>query len=59
MSHSDTIRVLPTNGILIASTYDVDIAAFKIEGELTYAIQFHPEVYHSNDGKKLFKNYCW
>ena len=57
MSHSDTIRVLPTNGILIASTYDVDIAAFKIEGELTYAIQFHPEVYHSNDGKKLFKNF--
>ncbi|RKE98048.1 glutamine-hydrolyzing GMP synthase [Ichthyenterobacterium magnum] len=57
MSHSDTIKELPTNGTLLASTHDVENAAFKIEGETTYAIQFHPEVYHSTDGKQLLKNF--
>ncbi|MDA8592219.1 glutamine-hydrolyzing GMP synthase, partial [Flavobacteriaceae bacterium] len=57
MSHSDTIKTLPTNGVLLASTHDVENAAYKIEGETTYAIQFHPEVYHSTDGKTLLKNF--
>ena len=57
MSHSDTIKNLPTNGILLASTHDVENAAYKIEGETTYAIQFHPEVYHSTDGKQLLQNF--
>src|SRR5690606_25904546 len=47
----------PTNGVLLASTHDVQNAAFKIEGEETYAIQFHPEVYHSTDGKQLLENF--
>ncbi|MGR7812044.1 glutamine-hydrolyzing GMP synthase [Lacinutrix undariae] len=57
MSHSDTIKDLPTNGVLLASTHDVKNAAYKIEGEQTYAIQFHPEVYHSTDGKQLLENF--
>ncbi|KJD33185.1 GMP synthase [Tamlana sedimentorum] len=57
MSHSDTIKKLPTNGVLLASTSDVENAAYKIEGETTYAIQFHPEVYHSTDGKQLLENF--
>jgi GMP synthase (glutamine-hydrolysing) len=57
MSHSDTIKTLPTNGVLLASTHDVEHAAYKIEGETTYAIQFHPEVYHSTDGKQLLQNF--
>ena len=57
MSHSDTIKELPTNGLLIASTHDVENAAYRIEGEDTYAIQFHPEVYHSTDGKQLLENF--
>ncbi|ADY28060.1 glutamine-hydrolyzing GMP synthase [Cellulophaga lytica] len=57
MSHSDTIKSLPTNGTLLASTHDVQNAAYKIEGETTYAIQFHPEVYHSTDGKQLLENF--
>ncbi|MCB0444503.1 MAG: glutamine-hydrolyzing GMP synthase, partial [Gelidibacter sp.] len=57
MSHSDTIKHLPTNGVLLASTNDVQNAAYKIEGETTYAIQFHPEVYHSTDGKQLLENF--
>jgi GMP synthase (glutamine-hydrolysing) len=57
MSHSDTIKKLPTNGMLLASTTDVQNAAYKIEGEQTYAIQFHPEVYHTTDGKQLLENF--
>ena len=57
MSHSDTIKELPTNGLRLASTNDVENAAYKIEGEQTFAIQFHPEVYHSTDGKKLLENF--
>ena len=57
MSHSDTIKELPTKGVLLASTHDVANAAYKIEGETTYAIQFHPEVYHSTDGKTLLQNF--
>ena len=57
MSHSDTIKHLPTNGVLLASTHDVENAAYRIEGEDTYGIQFHPEVYHSTDGKQLLENF--
>tara|TARA_B110000046_G_scaffold186032_1_gene231622 strand:+ start:10287 stop:11822 length:1536 start_codon:yes stop_codon:yes gene_type:complete len=57
MSHSDTIKDLPTNGVLLASTKDVENAAYKVEGEQTFAIQFHPEVYHTKDGKQLLENF--
>ena len=57
MSHSDTIKSLPTNGVLLASTHDVKNAAYKINGEQTFAIQFHPEVYHTSDGKQLLENF--
>ena len=59
MSHGDTISTLPINFEIIASTKDVKIAAYKIEEEDTYAIQFHPEVYHSIDGKQIFKNFLY
>ena len=59
MSHGDTISTLPTNFEIIASTKDVKIAAYKIEEEDTYAIQFHPEVYHSTDGKQILKNFLY
>lgn len=57
MSHSDTIKQLPTGGVRLASTKDVENAAYRIEGETTYAIQFHPEVYHSEDGKQMLENF--
>jgi GMP synthase (glutamine-hydrolyzing) len=59
MSHSDTIKALPTAGVRLASTPDVENAAYRIEGEKTYAIQFHPEVYHSTDGKQLLANFLF
>jgi GMP synthase (glutamine-hydrolysing) len=57
MSHSDTIDRLPEGGVLLASTEDVKNAAYKIEGENTFGIQFHPEVYHTTAGKQLLENF--
>ena len=57
MSHSDTILSLPDNCECIASTADVKNAAYHVKGEDTYAIQFHPEVYHTSDGSKLLENF--
>lgn len=57
MSHSDTIKELPAGGVKLASTKDVENAAYKIDGETTYAIQYHPEVYHSVDGKQMLENF--
>jgi GMP synthase (glutamine-hydrolysing) len=57
MSHSDTIKSLPADGLFLASTDDVRFAAYRIEGETTYGIQFHPEVYHTTDGKQLLHNF--
>jgi GMP synthase (glutamine-hydrolysing) len=57
MSHSDSIKSLPENVHRIASTEDVEMAAFQFDGEDTYGIQFHPEVYHTIDGLKLLENF--
>ena len=57
MSHGDTIVRMPSNYTVLASTEDVEYAAFKIEEEPTYAIQFHPEVYHTTEGTQLLRNF--
>ena len=57
MSHSDTIKDLPDNANLLASTDDVKNAAYKIKDQSIYALQFHPEVYHTTDGKKILENF--
>jgi GMP synthase (glutamine-hydrolysing) len=57
MSHGDTIATIPDNYKVIASTHDVKVAAYHIQGEPTYALQFHPEVYHSKDGAIILKNF--
>jgi GMP synthase (glutamine-hydrolysing) len=57
MSHSDTIQELPKGATLLASTQDVTNAAYKIEDEKIYGIQFHPEVYHTTKGIDLLKNF--
>ncbi|HJA98233.1 MAG TPA: glutamine-hydrolyzing GMP synthase [Candidatus Alistipes avicola] len=57
MSHGDTITSVPSSYRVIASTEDVRVAAFRVEGEQTWGIQFHPEVYHSTDGIELLKNF--
>lgn len=57
MSHGDTIKKVPENYEVIASTHDVHIAGYHIQGEQTYGIQFHPEVYHSVEGGVLLRNF--
>jgi GMP synthase (glutamine-hydrolyzing), C-terminal domain or B subunit/GMP synthase (glutamine-hydrolyzing), N-terminal domain or A subunit len=58
MSHGDTIAKLPTNSHVIASTADVNYAAYKIDGENTFAVQFHPEVFHTLEGPKILANFA-
>jgi len=57
MSHGDTISTIPNNYIITASTETVKAGAFKIDGEPTYGIQFHPEVYHTTQGMEILKNF--
>jgi len=57
MSHGDTILKLPDKYRIIGSTADVPVAAYEVEGENVYGIQFHPEVYHTTEGKMILKNF--
>ncbi|WP_210464499.1 glutamine-hydrolyzing GMP synthase [Rufibacter roseolus] len=57
MSHGDTIKHIPDNFEVIASTDSVEVAAYKVKDQETYGIQFHPEVTHSTEGKTLLRNF--
>lgn len=57
MSHGDTITNIPETFEIIASTSSVRVAAYKIQNEPTYGIQFHPEVTHSLEGKTVLRNF--
>jgi GMP synthase (glutamine-hydrolysing) len=57
MSHGDTITVVPENFKIIAHTKDVKCAAYCIENEKTWSVQFHPEVFHTEAGTLLLDNF--
>ena len=57
MSHGDSITEIPTHFKKIASSDDVELAAYRIEGEQTWGVQFHPEVFHTLDGTLLLENF--
>ncbi len=57
MSHGDTITSVPGNFKVVASTEKVRVAAYRVEGEKTWGVQFHPEVYHSQIGTELLRNF--
>lgn len=57
MSHGDTINSLPENFKVIASTGDVEVGAYAAEDEATFGLQFHPEVYHTTEGKTILYNF--
>ena len=59
MSHGDTITSIPPSFVLTAATDDIGVAAFENESEKVFAIQFHPEVTHSADGKTLLANFVF
>ena len=58
MSHGDSITALPRGAEVIGSTADVQNAAFQFRGEATYAVQFHPEVYHTEEGTQILSNFA-
>ena len=57
MSHGDTITALPDGYKPIASTNDVKFAAYASDSQPVWAVQFHPEVFHSVEGSLLLKNF--
>ena len=57
MSHGDTITALPEGFSCIASTPEVRFAAFRRDGHRMWGVQFHPEVYHSECGLQLLRNF--
>lgn len=57
MSHGDTIKKASTDATIICSTPDVAVAGFEWPGSKVFGVQFHPEVYHSTDGKQLLQNF--
>ena len=59
MSHADTILDLPPDFDVLATTETIPYAAFKKNSDALplYCLQFHPEVYHSIEGKKILKNF--
>ena len=58
MSHGDSISALPDGAKVIASTADVTNAAFEFTNEPTYAVQFHPEVFHTSEGARMLENFA-
>ncbi len=57
MSHGDTITAIPEGFEVIGSTKDVKNAAFASVEQPIWAVQFHPEVYHTSQGALLLKNF--
>ena len=57
MSHGDTITALPRGFRVIASTAEVEVAAYQSEEEPVWGVQFHPEVFHTTEGTRLLQNF--
>lgn len=57
MSHGDTITAIPEGFECIASTADVKYAAYASKEQPVWAVQFHPEVFHTVQGTQLLKNF--
>lgn len=57
MSHTDRIFSVPENFCVTASTANCPVAAMENPAKNFYAVQFHPEVVHTVEGKKIFSNF--
>lgn len=57
MSHGDTITRLPEGCRITASTPNVKIAAYENPEKKIWAVQFHPEVFHTEDGMTMLRNF--
>ncbi len=58
MSHGDKVVELPPSFMILGSTNASEYAMIASEKQKIYGVQFHPEVYHTKEGKKLLKNFC-
>jgi GMP synthase (glutamine-hydrolysing) len=59
MSHGDRVVSPPPGFVVAGSTSTLDIAAMADAGRKIYAVQFHPEVHHSADGRKMLSNFLF
>jgi GMP synthase (glutamine-hydrolysing) len=57
MSHGDSITKMPENFTVVSTTDSIPCAAFRVEGEKTWGIQFHPEVVHTLEGATILGNF--
>lgn len=59
MSHGDTVKTPPPGFSVIASTSALEVAAMSDESRNLYAVQFHPEVHHSENGERILRNFLF
>ncbi len=57
MSHGDTVKKMPKDFILNGRTRSVKIAAFANQAKKLFGVQFHPEVMHTEEGRKILANF--
>jgi GMP synthase (glutamine-hydrolysing) len=59
MSHGDSILEIPSNFQVLATTGSIPVAAFEVNDQPNplFGLQFHPEVYHSEHGKQVLRNF--
>jgi GMP synthase (glutamine-hydrolysing) len=59
MSHEDAVIKMPKNFKLVASTKESKLTIIENTNDKIYGVQFHPEVTHTDNGKKIFKNFLF
>ena len=59
MSHQDAVSKLPSGFHTIASTKDSKLTIIENTKKKIYGVQFHPEVTHTENGKKIIKNFIF
>ena len=59
MSHADQVSKLPKNFKVIASSHNSKFAVVENKSKNYYGVQFHPEVTHTENGKKLISNFIF
>ena len=59
MSHADQISKLPKNFSVVASSQNSKFAIIENRFKKFYGVQFHPEVTHTENGKKIFSNFIF
>ena len=59
MSHGDKVVTPPDGFVVAARTKNVDIAALADVSRRIYALQFHPEVHHTDDGERILHNFLF